>query len=109
MTAKFHPATIASKKQIPSAGLLKSRERKLIDSFVKKRTLPDDLSQDFIHALKEVLSGLVKVSVKIEDLRTALITGGSPVTPKEMKKRFEEFISELTRGKEPGKVRIVIE
>ena len=35
--------------------LLKTEARKLIDSFIKKRTLPDPLKQDFIHALQEAL------------------------------------------------------
>ena len=30
-------------------------------------------------------------------------------TPEEMKRRFEEYIDQLTRGKDPAKVRIVIE
>jgi hypothetical protein len=47
--------------------------------------------------------------VKIADLRTALLSGGSPVTPVAMKKRFEGYLDELTKGKEPGKVRIVLE
>jgi hypothetical protein len=89
--------------------LLKSEPRKLVDGFIKKRTLPDDLDQDFIHALQEVLSGLTKVSVKIADLRDALLAGGSPATVAEMKKRFEEYLEGLTKGKEPGKVRIVLE
>ncbi len=90
-------------------GLLKSKARKLVDDFMKKRALPDDLGHDFINALKEVLSGLARVSVKIEDLRAALLSGGAPVTPEEMKKRFEEYLNELIKGKEPGKVRIVLE
>ncbi|MBF0525668.1 MAG: ATP-binding protein [Deltaproteobacteria bacterium] len=89
--------------------LLKPEQRKLLDGFIKKRTLPDDLSQDFIHALQEVLSGLTKISVKITDLRDALLSGGSPATPEEMRKRFEEYIDGLTKGNEPGKVRIVLE
>ena len=89
--------------------LLKPEPRKLVDGFIKKRSLPEDIDQDFIHALQEVLSGLTKVSVKIEDLRDALITSGSPVTPAEMRKRFEEYLDELTKGKEPGNVRIVLE
>lgn len=89
--------------------LLKPEQRKLVDGFIRKRTLPDDLDQDFIHALQEVLSGLTKVSVKIADLRDALLSGGSPATPAEMRKRFEEYLDGLTRGKEPGKVRIVLE
>jgi hypothetical protein len=89
--------------------LLKPGPKKLVQDFIKKRELPDELDQDFIHALGEVLSGLQKVPVKIEDLRSALLSGGSPVTPAEMKKRFEEYLDELTKGKEPGKVRIVLE
>ena len=67
------------------------------------------MDQDFIHALQEVLSGLEKVSVKTADMRAALLAGGSPATPAEIKKRFEEYLDELTKGKEPGKVRIVLE
>jgi hypothetical protein len=89
--------------------LLKPEPRKLVDGFIKKRTLPGNLDQDFIHALQEVLSGLTKVAVKIADLRDALLAGGSPVTPAEMRKRFEEYLDGLTKGKEPGKVRIVLE
>jgi len=89
--------------------LLKPEPKKLVNGFIKKRELPDDLGQDFIHALSEVLSGLQKVPVKTADLRAALISGGSPATPAEMKKRFEEYLDELTKGKEPGKVRIVLE
>jgi len=56
-----------------------------------------------------VLSGLQKVPIKIADLRAALLSGGSPVTPAEMKQRFEDYLDQLTKGKEPGKVRIVLE
>lgn len=89
--------------------LLKPEPKKLVNGFIKKRELPDELNQDFIHALGEVLSGLQKVPVKMTDLRAALLAGGSPVTPAEMKKRFEDYLDELTKGKEPGKVRIVLE
>ncbi len=89
--------------------LLKPEPKKLVNGFIKKRALPEEITQDFIHALGEVLSGLQKVPVKIADLRAALLSGGSPATPAEMKKRFEEYLDELTKGKEPGKVRIVLE
>jgi hypothetical protein len=89
--------------------LLKPEPKKLVNGFIKKRSLPDEIDQDFIHALGEALLGLQKVPVKIADLRAALLSGGSPVTPAEMKKRFEEYLDEITKGKEPGKVRIVLE
>jgi len=89
--------------------LLKPEPKKLTGGFIKKRALPDDMDQDFIHALQEVLSGLEKVPVRTADMRAALLAGGSPATLAEMKKRFEEYLDELTKGKEPGKVRIVLE
>ena len=99
--------------------LLKPEPKRLVNGFIKKRVLPDlpaeasvqagDMDQDLIQALQEVLSGLEKVWVKTAGIRAALLAGGSPATPAEMKKRFEEYLDELTKGKEPGKVRIVLE
>ena len=80
-----------------------------MNGFIKKLALPDEITQNFIHALGEVLSGLQKVPVKIADLRAALLSGGSPATPVEMKKRFEEYLDELTKGRDPQKVRIILD
>ncbi len=38
-----------------------------------------------------------------------VVPAGAGKTTAEMKKRFEEYLDELTKGKEPGKVRIVLE
>ena len=89
--------------------LLKRGPRKLINDFINKGTLPDELKEDFIRALREALSGLQKVPITSADLRSALLSGGSPATPEEMKKRFEVYLDELTKGKESKKVRIVLE
>jgi len=92
-----------------SLDLLKPKRRKIVNGFIKKRALPEGFYQDFIQALQELLSGLIKVQIKVEDLRGALLSGGSPATPAELKKRFEEYLDRLAKGKEPGKVRIVLE
>ena len=89
--------------------LLKPEPRKLVDAFIASRELPDNLDHDFVHAVKEVLSGLARVVVKTDDLRGALLSGGSPATLGEMKKRFEEYLDDKAKGKDPGKVRIVLE
>ena len=89
--------------------LLKPASRKLVDAFIKSRELPEKLDQKFISALQEALSGLSKVAVSMKDLREVLLSGGSPATPAEMKNRFEEYIDKITKGKEQGKVRIVLE
>lgn len=89
--------------------LLKKEQVKLVKDFLKSKSLPDELSHDFIRTIKELLSGLEKVVVKIQDLRNILLAGGSPVALDEMKKRFDNYLSELAKGKEPGKVRIILE
>ena len=42
------------------------------------------------------------------ELYHRLILMVGPATPAEMKKRFEEYLDELTRDNEPGNVRIVL-
>jgi hypothetical protein len=41
---------------------------------------------------------------RIGHLRAALFAGGSPATPAEMRKRCDEYLDRLKKGKEPGKV-----
>ncbi|PIW71118.1 MAG: ATPase, partial [Hydrogenophilales bacterium CG12_big_fil_rev_8_21_14_0_65_61_21] len=85
--------------------LLKIDDREPLEAFIKSKELPVPLDSNFVHALKEVLSGLVKVTVKAQELQQALQVTAGPATPTEMKKRFEEYIDQLTKGKDPAKVR----
>lgn len=105
--------TIISNLEDPTirdnVSLLKKSERKLIESLLNKKELPDELSKELINALKEIFSGLVKIEVKIEEIKSALLAGGSPVTSDELKKRFEDYLTEKTKGKQQQKVRIVID
>jgi hypothetical protein len=89
--------------------LLKSDSRKLVEDFLNERKLPEELDNDFIQALQEVFSGLEKVEVRGEQLRKALLSGGSPATIDELKDRFGNFLVGLSKGKDSGKVRILIE
>ena len=89
--------------------VLSSDQRAIVQDFLKSRRLPEKIDHAFLNAVKEALTDLALVSVKIANLRDALLAGGSPVTPAEMLKRFEEYLEELTKGKEPSKVRIVLE
>ena len=56
--------------------LLKPSAKELLDGFIEQGELPEELSPEFIKPLQEVLSGLVKVSVTIDELRQALLKGG---------------------------------
>ncbi|NIQ79334.1 MAG: hypothetical protein GTN93_14855 [Anaerolineae bacterium] len=89
--------------------LLRTPQKKLIDEFLTTREFPDPLTQAFVTAAREALSGLQKVVLKLDDLRAAFLSGGLPCTVDEAKRRFEEYLSELVKGKEMGKVRIILE
>ena len=42
-------------------------------------------------------------------LKTALLQGGSPATPDDLRKRFEAFLNERCKGKDTTKLRFVVE
>ena len=89
--------------------LLSPEEQSHINKFIKSRVLPDLINNSFIDALKTALSGLVKVPVKMNYIQQALKLNGGPVTPDEIKKRFNEYVDNLSKGKDQAKVRIVLE
>ncbi len=92
-----------------SLGLLPPTAKKLIEAFLTARKLPEPVTSDFASAVQEALSGLEKITVKTDELRQALLHGGSPATPEELRKRFDTLISERGKGKDATKLRFVIE
>lgn len=80
-----------------------------VEGFLGARELPDPVDAVFVKALQEVLSGLQKVVLSREGLHEALISGGLPCTLGEVKERFEKHLSEATKGKDPTKVRVILE
>jgi hypothetical protein len=42
-------------------------------------------------------------------LRTALVSGGAAATVAELRRRFDEYLAAITKGKDTAKVRIVSE
>lgn len=89
--------------------LLKAEERTAIDTLLQAQALPTPLANNVVQALQEVLAGLVKVTVRTQELQSALQITGGPATPGELKKRFEAYIDQLIKGKDPAKVRLVVE
>ena len=89
--------------------LLDSAEGRLVSAFIESRTLPDDLDHSFVHGVRTLLSGLAKLVIVTEDLRVALLNGGSPATIDEMRRRFGNYLDDRAKGKDPDKVRIVLE
>ena len=67
------------------------------------------MTPGFIGAVQEALAGLEKISVSADDIKQALLAGGSPGTPDELRKRFQTFLSERCKGKDTTKLRFVVE
>lgn len=89
--------------------LLKPEARVLIQEFVASQQLPSPVSPDFVAAVQEALSGLEKIAVSGEDVRQALLVGGSPATPEDLRKRFDAFLTVRSKGKDVSKLRFVVE
>ncbi|WP_286167922.1 DUF6079 family protein [Ochrobactrum sp. MC-1LL] len=89
--------------------LLKPAARGLVDGFISSKSLPDPVTPEFVAAVQEALSGLEKINVSSTDIRQALLQGGSPATPEDLRKRFESFLNDRCKGKDTTKLRFVVE
>ena len=89
--------------------LLRPAARKLIKDFLASRTLPDPVTPEFVSAVQEALAGLEKVLVAAEEIKTALLQGGSPATPDDLRKRFDNFLLDRCKGKDASKLRFVVD
>ena len=97
------PMTQANVKE-----LLHEGDRRIIQSFIDSKGLPDPVDGHFVQTLKTVLSGLQKMPIKKEEfLKIISILG--PSTPNEIKQAVNDYIDKLTKGTDQAKVRIVIE
>ncbi len=89
--------------------LLSDDHRKILEDFLYQRKLPSKVTSDFVEACNQALASLVRVTVNRDELVRSLIGRGGPVTIDELSQRLEKYLSELTRGNDPAKVRIVFE
>ncbi|WP_240884137.1 DUF6079 family protein [Sphingomonas sp. SFZ2018-12] len=89
--------------------LLKPAARGIVNGFISSKALPEPVTPEFVAAVQEALSGLEKINVSGEDIRQALLQGGSPATPEDLRKRFEAFLNGRCKGKDTTKLRFVVE
>lgn len=93
-----------------SLGLLPDASKKLIIAFLTSRVLPDPVTGEFANAVQMALVGLEKVVVNSDEIKRALLLGGSPASLKDVRERFEAFLKERCKGKEdPEKLRFIVE
>lgn len=80
-----------------------------LQSFISGEELPKEISLDLLKTIKDVLKGLEKVIITKKNLIAYLEQSGVPVTPNELRARFEEYLTGLIAGREEEQLRIVIE
>jgi hypothetical protein len=89
--------------------LLKGEQRKVVEAFLQSKNLPDEVSGTFVETLQDLLSGLYKIPVNIEELKDALFKDGSPLKPDELKERFNTYMQNKLESREQSKIRFVLE
>jgi hypothetical protein len=89
--------------------LMTPDQQEVLREFLDAGELPKRVSYGFVQAVKEALAGLERVAVPPEDILIALTEGGMPCTVQDLLSRFRNFVEQQTEGKDPNKVRIVVE
>ncbi|MCB5251981.1 MAG: DUF6079 family protein, partial [Candidatus Cloacimonetes bacterium] len=85
------------------------KDKAILDEFIKSKELPDKVDDNFVRILKEVLAGLTKVTINLDEIRRVISRAGGSITPAELKRVLDMYIDTLTQGKNPQRVRIVLE
>lgn len=89
--------------------LLAPKDARAVADFAASGGLPDPLDSDFVQALREAFSGLVRVTANLHDLDQTLVGDHGAVSVDELRGRFESWIDGLLKGKDRQKARIVLE
>ena len=93
---------VASQKEYLSA-----EQQKAIDDFIASGTLPKRVDDFFIKAIQALLKGFEPVVVDAKDLMDKL-TKLPPMDESTFKQKLNELIAGYTKGKDEGKLRIIV-
>ena len=93
---------VASQKEYLSA-----EQQKAIDDFIASGTLPKRVDDFFIKAIQALLKGFEPVVVDAKDLMDKL-TKLPPMDEAAFKLKLNELIADYTKGKDEGKLRIIV-
>ena len=92
-----------------SIALLSATDKAILESFIDSKELPNQVDDNFVKILKEVLAGLIKVTINLDEIRRVISKAGGSITPAELKRVLDAYIDSLTQGMNPQRVRIVLE
>ena len=113
VTVEYTTNAIIENLQDPTVSesikVLETDKQKIISNFLDEKQLPSEISDKFIESLNEVLSGLEKATLSIDEIKESLQKGGTPCKRDELESRFSKFLEDKTTGKTKSKVRFVLD
>ena len=89
--------------------LLQTDNRAQLETFLTNQRLPEEISQEFLEAVQEALSGLHKVTLNLTEFQNAMIAGGFPITLPELQRRIEKYLQKITKNQKTDNIRITYE
>ena len=92
-----------------SIKLLPEDQSAAVNSFLTAKALPEKIGNELVQGMQMALSGLIAIAIRPKILLDALGDSGAPATVDQLQSRFESFLQKVTQGKEPSKVRLVID
>ena len=87
--------------------LLQSHQKELVKQFIQTGELPLPLDVRLVEAINDLLKGFNKVEITVNDLEK-MMANGSPLTVGELRKRFDELISQVVGSNAADQVRITL-
>lgn len=93
---------VASQKEY-----LNAEQQNVIDEFIKTASLPKRVDDFFIKAIKALLKGFEPVVIDAKDLMDKLMKL-PPMDETAFKQKLNELVAEYTKGKDEGKLRIIV-
>ena len=88
---------------------LTDAERKPIETFQRSKSLPSPVTDEFVRVLNLLFAGLELIAVNIDDFVGAVLDADQPLTPDEVRERFETWLASQIGSRDSAKVRLVPE
>jgi len=89
--------------------LLHSDDVNVVNAFIAERMLPEPLNPSFVKAMRDALSGLVRVRASLKELGDELLGDQGAVTVDQLRARFENWLNKMLGDKDHNRARIVLE
>lgn len=84
-------------------------ERQPIESFLKQSDDDAWIPDGFVNAATQALHGIEAVTLPVDDIVTALKSGGLPCTVEDLQHRFSSFVQQRLRGHDARATRLTLD